>query len=670
MERKSLAQELRRWAVEEMGLPSQKAPSEEMLQRLFIGQCADIWKFIIRHVYSQRNVRKIEGNLLWYQQIQHSEAQRSAEEEEQQRRKQLCREILELRSELQHLQEQIQNAEREVVSQELNNERAQDYCRRSLLLRAFHKKREEECEALNKSNTKIQYRCEQLQELRRASQSEVMFAAVDPGVSTSTFLDPEVMHDVREVCQMRYKFLRSLHDDAVSGSVMAGKEDLRSLSHQQWMSMAEKVWSTHPPSNIMSSLECLAVNTTQELKRFQSSVAVDPCKRGCDVSETSCEIQELKDHYGTPRHTRSHCESKKEDPEGTLPSFRSLIQEGWANTVKVSSQLRLVQGQAQELSERLADIIQDTHKKLSDENEVSLLTRAVFDAELRCVLLRGCRDSLLHECRTLQDQAADRKQEVKLLQQQQQNIHDACLLLDKKQKQIQVLIKGNSTSKSQIRRSSMEAQKYVQEKLLPRPQDIIQESRRLQDSIQKEVKHFSAISLPALLRVSSDGVNLIPARELSINRMSNLGIFKGIYESIDLPLYRAPESVLMHVADMKKRLFFLRSQLSSRSESINKVQRRLRKNQNPDTETLLQLLSTHYAHQTDHLVPKLQHLIEQCEKSQEYGKVVQATVADWWEQPAQLCLPWEQRGGLTLRQWRERWTVAVTALQRVTGGRS
>ncbi|KAG8431067.1 hypothetical protein GDO86_019472 [Hymenochirus boettgeri] len=667
MDRRSLAQELRRWAVDEMGLPPQKAPSEEMLQRLFIGQCADIWKFIIRHVYSQRNVRKVEGNLLWYQQLHQSEAQRTAEEEEQKRRKLLCKEILELRTELQHLQEQIQSAEREVVNQDLNCERAQDSCRRSLLLHAFSKKKEAECELLSQSNKKLHFRCEQLQEIRRASQREVMFAAVDSDLPSSALLEPEVLRDLREVCQLRFKFLRSLHNDAVYGSTHPDKEDVRSLSHQQWISMAEKVWSTHAPNHILSALERLAGSTTHELKKVQSTLSADRSKANGAIPALS---HQAKEHSVS----KSFCETAQ-DPEETLPSFNSLIQEGWAHAVMVSSQLHQVHIQAQELSEHLADKIQEIHKQLSDGTELSQLTRAAFDAELRCVILRGCRDALLQECRTLQEEAAGRKQEVMLLQQQKHNIEEACLLLDKKQRQIQILIKGNSASKSQIRRSSLEAQKYIHDKLIPRPQDVKQESERLQDSIQKELKNFSAVSLPTLLRVSTDGLNQIPARDLSINRITNphglyYGIYKAIYESVNLPLYKAPESVLSHVADMKKRLFLLRSQLSSRTNAINKIQRAMKKIPDPDTDHLVQLLTAHYNHQTEEMVPKLQHLVQQCDKSLEYGKAVQATVTDWWEQPAQLCLPWEEREGLTLRQWRERWTMAVTALQRATGNRS
>ncbi|XP_063798244.1 HAUS augmin-like complex subunit 5 isoform X2 [Pseudophryne corroboree] len=675
MDRRNLAQELRRWVVEEMGLPQQKAPSEEMLQRLFIGQCADIWKYVIRHVRSQRTVRNIEGNLMWYQQLQHSVAQRSVEEEELQHKKQLCQEILELRSELHHLQEQISSAEKEIVSQELNNEKSQDYRRRSLLLRAFNKKRGEECEVLRESNARIQYRCEQLQDVSRASQRELIFPTLDVGSAGVTFPEPEILRDVRDVCQMRKKFLRSLHDDSISGSLLTGGEELRSLAHHQWMCTAEKIWSTYPPNHIVSSLEHLALETTRDMRDLQTSLVVDPAETSCSLSETTCDAQGSKDALETSKRARSFCESRRPDSLAVLPSFRSLIQEGWAESIKVFTELRLVQHETQELSEQLAAKIQEIHRTLSDGSEASLLCRAAFDAELRLALLQGCRDALLQECRALQAEASDKKQEVKVLQQQQRNIQESCALLEKKQKQIQVLIKGNSSSKSQIWRSGVEVQKYVQDKLLQRPREVVQESQRLQDSIMKDVKHFAAVSLPALQKVCVDGVSLVPSKELSINRVSSphcpyYNIYRGIYNSVGLSLYKAPENILCHVADIKKQLRFLRAQLCSRNQAVAKIQRQIRESQNPDTDTLLHLLSVHYAHQMDQLIPILQRLIQQCEKSQEYGKEVQATVSDWWEQPAQLCLPAEQRGGLTLRQWQDRWTVAVTALQRAAGSRS
>ncbi|XP_068099343.1 HAUS augmin-like complex subunit 5 [Hyperolius riggenbachi] len=674
MDRRGLAQELRRWAVEEMGLPTQKAPPEDVLQRLFIGQCADIWKYVVRHVRSQRTARHIEGNLLWYQQLQHSEAQRSAEEEEQQHRKQLCREIADLRSELQHLQEQIQSAEREIIGQELNSEKSQDLRRRSLLLRAFNKKRGAEFDSLRDSNSRIQYRCEQLQEVSRAAQREVLFPSLDSSTAAATLPEPEVMREVRAVCRVRFQFLRSLYDDSISSSALSGGEELRSLAHQQWISLAENVWSSHPPGHLISSLEHLALETTRDLRQLQSSLVTDPSETCSSFTETTGDGLDSRDCLEISKRARSAYESGIHSSQGVLPSFNSLIQEGWAETVQVTIQLRSTQNQTQELSEQLAGKIQEVHKTMSDSGELAQLSRTAFDSELRSVLLRGCRDSLLQECRALQEAATDRKQEVNILQQQQQNIRDACLLLEKKQKQIQILIKGNAVAKTQVRRGCAEVHKYIKDKLLPRPQEVIHESRRLQDSVMKDVKQFSAISLPALQKLSPEGADDIPAQDLSINRLSSphhpyYNVYKGIYACIGLPLYKAPETVLAHVTDIKKQLLCLRSQVNSRNQALSKIHKKLRESQSPDTDTLLKLLSAHYAQQTDILVPKLQGLMEQCEKSLEYGKEVQATVTDWWEQPAQACLPWEIRGGLTLQQWRDRWAVAVTALQRASGVR-
>ncbi|KAG8569957.1 hypothetical protein GDO81_014614 [Engystomops pustulosus] len=675
MDRRGLAQELRRWVQEEMGVPQQKAPSEEILQRLFIGQCADIWKYVMRHVRSQRTVKNIDGNLLWYQQLQHSEAQHSEEEKERQRRRQLCQEIQELRTELQHLREQIVSAEREVVAQELNNHRSQDFRRRSLLLRAYNRKRWEQWEALQDSNLRIQYRCDQLQDVSRASQREIVFPALDANMAMNSFPEPEVLREVREVYDIRYKFFRSIYADTISGSVLPGRDDLRLMAHHQWLSEGEKLWSSYPPNHIVSSLEHLTLEGTRDLRQLQSSLAADPAETSCSVSEAMSDPRETSEDQENSKRARLQCGDGRSDSFTRLPSYSCLIQEGWAETAAVASQLCNVQRQSRDLSARLADKIQEVHQTLSDGSELSVLSRAAFDAELRLVLLRGCQDALLQECRTLQAEAADRRQGMKFLQQQQQNIQDSFLLLEKKQEQIQVLIKATSFSKAQVRHNSGEVQKFVQERLLLRPLEVVQESQRLQDSVMKDLNHFTAISLPTLQKVTLHGVHQIPTQELSINRLSNPSfhlypIYKALYSSIGLSLYKTPESILQHVADVKKHLLFLRAQLCSRSQATNKIHKQLRESQTPDINTLLDLLSAHYAQQTDQLVPKLQQIIEQCQKSQEYGKEVQAAVNDWWEQPAQQCLPWEQRGGQTLQQWRDRWTVAVTALQRASGGRS
>ncbi|XP_073513653.1 HAUS augmin-like complex subunit 5 [Phyllobates terribilis] len=674
MDRRSLAQDVRRWAVQEMGLPPHKAPSEEMLQRLFIGQCADIWKYVIRHVRSERTVRNMEGNLHWYQQLQHSEAQRSAEEKELQRRKQLSQEILQLRSELQHLQEQIQSAEKDVSRQELSNHKSQDLNQRLLLLRAFARRKEMESDDLREENLNVQDSCVRLIDISRASQWDVVFPPLEEDSAMNTFPEPQVLRDVREACQTRFNYLRSLYDD-ISGSMPTGREDLRSFANRQWMSQTEKIWSLYPPNHVVSCLKHLAEESSRDMRRLQTSGAEDPAETSRSFSETPTDLHETTENLEPTRPKRALSQDARREALAVLPSYSALLQDGWKESVSVGSELRNVQKRLKDLSSRMAEKIQEVHRALSDGSELSALSREAFDAELRLVRLRGCQTALQQECRALQSEVAEKKQEVKLLQKQQQNIQSVCHLLDRKQKQIQVLAQGAVICRSQVRQQRLEVQRFVQEKLRPRPHEIFQETQRLQDGIQKDLKHFSSVSLPAMQKVHTDGATAVPAQELSINRVSDprsphYAAYSGIYTSVGLSLYKAPETVLPHVAEMKRRLHFLRSQQSSRRRAATRLQWQLCESPSAGIDTLLQLLSSHYAQQTEQLVPQLQQLIQQCESSQEYGKAVQAAVSDWWEQPAQLCLPQEERGGQTLRQWRDRWTVAVTALQRTTGDHS
>lgn len=58
--------ELSRWAAEEMAVPPAARPRESTLRRLCLGQGADIWAYVVQHVRSRRNIKTIQGNLLWY----------------------------------------------------------------------------------------------------------------------------------------------------------------------------------------------------------------------------------------------------------------------------------------------------------------------------------------------------------------------------------------------------------------------------------------------------------------------------------------------------------------------------------------------------------------------------------------------------------------------------
>ncbi|XP_029432639.1 HAUS augmin-like complex subunit 5 isoform X2 [Rhinatrema bivittatum] len=661
MEHKSLAQELKKWVTEEMGLAAHKVPSEAVFRKLCVGQCGDIWKYVIRHVHSQRNVKKIEGNLLWYQHLHQTEVKQSEFELQQEHRKQLVKEIATVKLELQQLNQQIKLAEREVTANEAlveaSFERMQDARRRTLLLTAYSQKKEQEWEKLRESSSRLRHRGELLQEISRKAKQELMLGTQAPDSSLSAFsiLEPEVLRDVKEACLMRFLFLKSLHDDSVAGNLHGSvSEELRRTSHHQWLSVVENILSTHPPNHILAALEHLTRQNTLEVHNLTSNMDIDH------------DIQALKFRFQS-----SHLEDVSETT-GALPSVRCLIQEGWTACEKLWVQQHPLQVQVTNLSAQLASVVQETHQLLSSGSEESILARAAFELELRAVVLKACRDSLLQECRTLEDEACAKKQELQALQQKHQRITDFRQLVERKQQQIQILIKGNSCSKSQLLKSQREVQQFIQRRLLSPQKDVEVEVQQLCGGVERELKLFSRVFLPCLLHRIINGTQHVPAHELSIHRLDQILpwdslVFTGVCQSLKFPLYKAPEKILVHVAELKKDLVYLRGQMCYKTIALSELQLKKKLSQAPDVQTLIKMVKDHDVDQVACLVPKIQLLTQQCAQSIDYTKDVQQAVTDWWEQPAQFALSWETRHSLSLCQWLERWTLALRTLQQQHG---
>ncbi|XP_032921210.1 uncharacterized protein LOC116999023 isoform X7 [Catharus ustulatus] len=105
-----MAQALERWIREEMELPPSAIPSQAVLRRLCAGPTAPIWDFVTRHVRSERNVKKIRGNLRWYGHLQEMEAAAAGPPS---RQGALRAEVEQLRKELQLLEDAIEGAQEE-----------------------------------------------------------------------------------------------------------------------------------------------------------------------------------------------------------------------------------------------------------------------------------------------------------------------------------------------------------------------------------------------------------------------------------------------------------------------------------------------------------------------------------------------------------------------------
>ncbi|XP_053122628.1 HAUS augmin-like complex subunit 5 isoform X2 [Hemicordylus capensis] len=648
-----LAQELRRWAAEEMKLPPSKVPGESDARRMCSGQCAEIWKYVIRHVRHQRTVKKIRGNLLWYQQMEKSEGKSDDSKSETERRKQLAQSISRLKGELQQIDLQIEAAQQELIADEVAVETAQEKIRdarhRRLLLQAYSARVARERQQLRARGTQIRGRLEQFEEMERKAKGSVVFGK-NPESGFPSF-EPEVLRDVQEACQLRFQFQKTLFDHSISGSYPGMSEEQLNTSYQHWLSIVEKVVGSHPPAHILSALEHLASQSMQQLQEFTNSINIPQ------------DVEALKFRYDSV-----HLEDVS-DPADNLPSIRALIQEGWNKCEMLCVQQLPLQAKERNLSAELDAVVLEMHRLLSDGSERSILARAVFELELRAVRLRSFRDGLLKGCQELEEVVSTRHAELQGLQAKRQRILDFRHLVNEKQQHIRALIKGTSYMKSQLRKDQAEIQDFIEKKLLPLEHQVELETQQLHNRVEREIQQFKAIALPCLLRRELPGSRSIAAHMLSIHRLSRAApaeyrAFFNVCNGVAFPLYKAPEQLLCHVAEMKKRLFLLRAQLGLKQRALGTLQRQLEDAPEPDVQALVREVQAHNQDQAHQLLPRIQRTTDQCRSRIERWQEVQAVVDAWWEQPGQFVLPGERRLGFTLQQWLERWTLAARVLQK------
>ncbi|XP_065275881.1 HAUS augmin-like complex subunit 5 [Emys orbicularis] len=653
MERGGPALELKLWAAQEMGLPPAKVPPDGAFRRMCSGQCAEIWRYVTRHVHHQRNVKKIRGNLLWYQHLEEAEGKPSRSEPEQERHRKLAQGVARLRGELQQLDLQMETAQREVMADEISLEAAQerirDAQRRSLLLKAYAARTAKERQQLQASVTQLGGRLEQLQDISRKAKVELTVGGKVPDLGLAG-VEPEVLRDVRTACQLRFHFLKSLFEHSTSGALPSGtSEELLDASYQHWLSTVEDMVGSHPPNHVLAALEHLALENTLQMQELTSRIDIP---RDVEALKFRYESARLEDLAGPP---------------AALPSVRGLIQEGWSRCEELWVQQLPLQAREQHGTAQLASLLQEMHRLLADSSERAILARAVLELELRAVRLAGLRDGLHRGCRELEREASARHAELQALQSKRQRILDFRHLVREKQQHVRALIKGTSYIKSQLRKDQAEVQAFVQRKLLGLEQDVTLESQRLHGGVEREVRQLGAIALPCLLRRSLLGSQQVPAHELSIHRLGRTALaqhraFLTVCQASGFPLYKAPEHLLPHMAELKKELLALRAQLGYKSQVLASLQQR-QGSPGTDAQALVQALRDHDREQAGALGPRIQLVTEQCGQRIERWPEVQAAIDAWWEQPGQFALPAEHRLGLTLQQWLERWTLALKTLQ-------
>uniref|UniRef100_A0A8C9DD07 HAUS augmin like complex subunit 5 n=1 Tax=Prolemur simus TaxID=1328070 RepID=A0A8C9DD07_PROSS len=622
------ARELGRWAAEEMG--AARAP-ESALRRLCLGQGADIWAYILQHVHSQRTVKKIRGNLLWYGHQDSPEVRRKLELEAT---------VARLRAEIQELDQSLELVERETEAQDMAMEQAlqsmQDTQRRALLLRAQAGAMRKQQHRLRDPTQQLQNQLRHLQDIERKAKVDVTFG---PLTSAALGLEPVVLRDVRTAYTLRAQFLQNLLIPQVkTGSTPIPHDDHFGISYQQWLSSVETLLTNHPPGHILAALEHLAAEREAEIQSL--------CN-GDGLGDTALPRPQALD---------------KSDSGQALPSMVHLIQEGWQTVGALLTQRGTLLKERHVLARRLQGLLEEVERCTLGSSERQVLMLGLRDCGLWAEL-----KALRAQSLELEDTAGHRQLLLRELQAKQQRILRWRQLVEETQEQVRLLIKGNSASKTRLRRSPGEVLALAQRKVVPTAEVVAPQIQELCRRREEKIQHLPHVLLGTLLRHSPKELKALPTVLPSIHQLHSMSprgsSFIALSHTLGLPPGKAPELLLPVAASLRQDFLFLQDQRDLRCWDLLSMKDSLPPG--PSIPELLQSQASQEEEQKENVGQALKKLENLLKQALERIPELHGVVGDWWEQPGQAALSGELCQGLSLAQWQLRWVQAQGALQKL-----
>ncbi|XP_068599643.1 HAUS augmin-like complex subunit 5 [Brachionichthys hirsutus] len=654
---RNLVQQLKVWATAEFNLPQDNLPNDSYFKTLCVGAGKSIWTYVIQHVFHQRNVKVMRGNLLWYQ-VQDKEHDAEAQSEAAKQRE-LQRKIEQLRAEISHLDSRIGETEEQLATQEQSISgtwaQVEDSRRRELLLQAFGQRCILGQRFLSDETLKISRHCQDLEQMAKKAETEVLFdnmlsnSCESENINSKFAAEAQVLREVRHLCDDRVHFYQSLQESELKTPQSSAKHmtrEQRTAVFHFWLSAVESLLGTYPPNHILSSLKHLASREQKELEEKLISL---------DVSQ---DVTALHFRYESNRLLDM---SAEEDEE--LPSVKTLLQAAWEEVKQTLVQLAQTRSRVQPLRNQLQARKEEAELEVSatgDGRQNDTMPISVLEVELQCVMNAAIRDFVRDWCIKSDQHARSRQEALKNIHRQWQSILDFRQLVILRQEHIRELIQGNSSSKTELMRLHTELQDFVQDKLMPQFEHVTTTSNSLRNSISRETKHFGMVSLLALDRRTVGGLQRVPASSLSIHRLQ-APHFSSLCQSLAFPLYRAPEDLCSQTRSLQRQLRFLHQVLKLHCDTRQKIQMEAEMLRAKDQKALLSKVAEEDQALLGALVPRVRNLTQRCAQGLSIGAQVKTAIYYWWEKPAQHVLPEVSKGGLTYQQWLQRWKLAAKA---------
>ncbi|RMX60708.1 hypothetical protein pdam_00006825 [Pocillopora damicornis] len=687
MERdRDLAEQLRTWALDEMRFRPQgrhvnaSVPSKDDFKMLCRGAMVDVWKYVLQHVRSTRTVQKIHGNLK-LQKLIHEQAAPVVDKAEDSERGDvkgkhslLTKELLEVRSKVQHLEKEMRALQKEILEAEEaysdTTQEISDLMKRTTLL-SIHSK---QCKLLVELYTSLAKQINDKSTIYKdiarkksadptyyTSQGIITgrketFTATD-GRSTPTGLESASTRSVRESCERIGSFLHDIcKADEENGRVEDASQ--REIKDQLWTGV-ENALSQHMAKDVLTSLCRVAQDSAVSLREL--SVRIDLKK----------DAQELKFKYencGKLTDTSS--------PPSLLQSVHQLIEKGQAAHFQRFVESERGLNEAWRGRQRLQTLQQQLEAnfvaRYQDSPGNIELARVLLHNELELAASKASLDYMKAAMAELAACRNERQRAKEILIMKHKKIQDFERLAQTKQAMIQALVKQNSNARTRIEKQKHELLQYIQQKICSHEAHVVAMTKQLQNSTAREVDKFSALPLDQVHYSGVDSARRVPISELSINRLENFTTNAGgttiraVLDSLDFPMYKAPEELLPTAMNLKEKVDDAKILAQSRDSMFSEV--------NGDRSCdrmvvhlngLRREVAEQDRAQLDYIMPLIQNGLNKTTKALSDCISVKDVVSSWWEQPAQFVVPWVKLDDMNMRQWTDQWTLCATRLRQL-----
>ncbi|XP_052022212.1 HAUS augmin-like complex subunit 5 isoform X2 [Apodemus sylvaticus] len=616
--------ELSRWAAEEMAVSPAARPRESTLRRLCLGQGADIWAYVVQHVHSQRNIKTIQGNLLWY-----------GHQDNPKIRQELDATVTRHRAENQEIDQSLELMDQKTEAQDVAMTQTLQSLKntqlRALLLQAQAGAVQRQKRGLQDPKQRLQNQLKRLQDMQRKAKVDVTFR---PVVSAAPALEPQA--DVRAACSLRTQFLQNLlTSQAKGGSILSPCDDHVGTSYQQWLTSVETLLTNHPAGHILAALEYLAAERESEIRSLCS---------GDGLKEEELSRPQAPD---------------SSNPSQVLPSTAHLIQEDWQAVGALVAQRSALLSERQVLTSRLQGLVEEVERLSLGSSK-----RKVLLLGLRHSGLWAEREALRAQSQELESAVERRQLLLRELQAKRQQILQWRQLVEERQEQIRLLIKGNSASKTRLSRGPEEVLALIQQKLVPTSEAVAPQSQELLRCLKEEAKQLPHALLDPLLLYHAHGLKTLSRVLPSIHQLHPTtprgSRLISLSHTLGLPVGKASELLLPKAASLRQDLLFLQDQWGLRGGNLCV---KTSVPPGPSTQELLQIQVSQEKEQNESMGQTLKKLSNLLKQALEQIPELQGVIEDWWEQPGQAALSEELHQGLSLPQWQLRWLQAQVALQ-------